>query len=359
MSPAPQVGVPLAARWTCDIDDWPRALAWAPDGRALAVLGASGRLHLLDGARGEPIASVDAHAAGGTALAWSSRRHLLATGGEDGMLRCWSSRLELRLEVDPSLATRDDGDDAPPRRRSRPWVESMAWSRDGRRLAVAVGRHARVLDEDDTWAFTSPAQPSTIAALCWHPRAPQVTLVGYNGARSYTLDGSATTGEAEWKGSFISVAWSPDGRNLAAGMQEGAVHIWQPGKPDLQMSGYDVKVRALAWDSESKRLATGGGALVSVWKFSGAGPAGTRPQLLEGHLLGVTALAFRHAGLLLASGGEDGVTCLHDLTRVDTTPIASAFGIGEVTDLAWDPTGSLVAAAHASGLITALARPLR
>ncbi|MCU0624935.1 MAG: hypothetical protein MUF21_00370 [Gemmatimonadaceae bacterium] len=360
-------GAALAVAWRHDVDDWPRAAAWSPDGRSLAVLGAAGRLWLLDARTGDERTHVDAHG-GGVTLAWSATRGVLATGGEDGLVRLWSTTLAPLATLDPAAvvpppahddARRADAAGHAPRSRARPWIEALTWSRDGRRLAVAAGRHVVVWDEHDAPLFVSPAQPSTIAALCWHPKLAQVTAAGYNGARSYVIEGTASAGRTEWKGSFLSVAWSPDGRNLAAGMQEGAVHIWQPGRPDLQMSGYPSKVRAIAWDVDGKRLATGGGDVVSVWKFVGDGPAGTRPQLLEGHALGVSALAFRHSGLVLASGGEEGITCLFDLTRATTEPIASALGIGEVSTVAWDPAGAHVASTHASGLVVSYVRPLR
>src|SRR5690606_6621703 len=93
----------------------------------------------------------------------------------------------------------------------------------------------------------------------------------------------------------------------AAGTQDGTVYLW-PAKNDkgLEMSGYSQKVRELAWDATSRRLATGGGPLVIVWDCAGKGPAGREPLGFEGHEQPVTALAFQHRGGWLASTATDG-----------------------------------------------------
>ncbi len=167
----------------------------------------------------------------------------------------------------------------------------------------------------------------------------------------------------DWRGSFLTVAWSPDGRVLAAGMQEGAIHLWvavagkQLAFEDLEMSGYPTKVRELAWSADGKQLATGGGAEVTVWSFAGRGPAGTRPIRLRGHVLPVTDIAFYRSASLLVSGGEDGQLLIWDLIRSTKKPLGGVLVPSAVSRVSWHPRERVALAAYASGRLAAWVAP--
>jgi WD40 repeat protein len=98
-----------------------------------------------------------------------------------------------------------------------------------------------------------------------------------------------------WKGSLISVAWSPDGKVIACGSQDNSVHFWRLSTGnDSEMSGYPSKPRALSWDAKSSLLATSGGEEVCVWDFAGKGPEGLPPPAAQGarrHRAGTLLLA--------------------------------------------------------------------
>jgi WD40 repeat protein len=158
----------------------------------------------------------------------------------------------------------------------------------------------------------------------------------------------------DWTGSVLALAWSPDGRYLATGDQDATVHFWivSTGR-DLQMSGYEVKVRELAWDSSSRFLATGGGAELVIWDCSGKGPQGTRPLMLEGHEDLVSAVAWQPGSELLASGGRDGAV-LFWRPRVSVKPVARWASRGEVTGLTWTADGFRIAIGDGEGRLATL-----
>ena len=111
----------------------------------------------------------------------------------------------------------------------------------------------------------------------------------------------------KWKGSMLSLAWSPDGRYIATGDQDSTFHFWivKTGE-DLMMYGYPTKVRDMSWDSVGRYRATGGGPQVTVWDCSGKGPEGRKPLSLDRRRSLITALAFRPSGPVLAVGGQTG-----------------------------------------------------
>jgi WD40 repeat protein len=126
-------------------------------------------------------------------------------------------------------------------------------------------------------------------------------------------------------GSVLALAFSPDGQRLAHGNQDASIHYWDLRKhKELEMWGYDTKVRERAWSNDGRWLATGGGASVTVWDTSGRkGPQGSRPLFLDRHEQPITALAFQPApGTLLASAGRDGLVALWSLPD-DDLPVAT------------------------------------
>jgi serine/threonine protein kinase/WD40 repeat protein len=72
--------------------------------------------------------------------------------------------------------------------------------------------------------------------------------------------------------SSVSVAFSPDGRELAVGTQQGSVQIWKLGlnpTPLLRLPGHRGEARNLAYDAAGQYLAIGGGdKTVDVWNLA-------------------------------------------------------------------------------------------
>ena len=142
-------------------------------------------------------------------------------------------------------------------------------------------------------------------------------------------------------------------RVIACGSQDGSVHFWRLATgQDSQMSGYPSKPRALAWDHESRLLATAGDASVTLWDFRGKGPEGTRPIVLDAHKGLCTRLAFSPRKGVLASGSQDSSILLWEPRR-GTRPVRFAFLEDEVTALRWHPEHHTLVGADAAGTLCA------
>lgn len=70
----------------------------------------------------------------------------------------------------------------------------------------------------------------------------------------------------------------------------------------------------------------------------------------------VSALAYQHAGPLLASGGEDGLLALWRPTR-SKKPLALVDHAAGVTRLAWSPDDQGLAAGTEGGQVAVYAQP--
>ncbi|MGH7293554.1 MAG: WD40 repeat domain-containing protein, partial [Polyangiaceae bacterium] len=188
-----------------------------------------------------------------------------------------------------------------------------------------------------------------VTGLAWSRSGRRLATSSYGGVRLWNVEKGALDGELPWKGSLISLAWSPDEKVVAAGSQDCSVHFWRLAtEQDSQMTGYTFKPRALAWDARSSLLATGGDATITAWDFSGSGPEGSAPLQLEGHKTLATHLAFSPRKAVLASASKDGSVLLWAPRRAKT-PLAYGFLDDEVTGIAWHPEHRSLAAIDAGG----------
>jgi WD40 repeat protein len=234
------------------------------------------------------------------------------------------------------------------------WVEQVAFAPESPLLISAAGRHLKLWNLQGECVRVYPPHPSTISDVQWQPGTEFFTSACYGQLATFNTNTEEPVKAFRWKGSILTVAWSPDGNYVATGNQDASVHFWyrKSGK-DLEMSGYPAKVRELAWDADSRYLATGGGSSIAIWDCSGKGPAGTRPIELQQHEAMVSALEYQHKGELLASGCEHGGVCIWQPRKA--APLLQEIALdAHVTQVRWAPNDEAVAVSSGSGLIRVL-----
>ena len=103
-----------------------------------------------------------------------------------------------------------------------------------------------------------------------------------------------------WRGACLTASWNADGRLLAAGMQDGSVHLWNIASDDeSEMPGLGAKVFATGWSGNGRFLAAAAAAALVVWDFGGKGADASRPYnrvsagvRYQGSFSGLDAKAF-------------------------------------------------------------------
>ena len=301
-----------------------------PLGR-MAVVCAGGPVVCFDGPGLGHVGSINDHRGGTCAAAFSPDGAWLLTGGQDG---AWA------LRGDVTHRSHDDPI----------WVEAVVFSRDGTRFAFTRSRRVHVHDAATRAHIVTHTTPSTPAAL----RAFDGVLVAacYGGLQVWSQNGTGQLRQYPWKSPLLSLEQSPDAKFYAAGCHDGAVHCWRRSSgEDFQMSGYPTKVKALAFSPDSRFLATGGSAVVTVWDFSGAGPEGTRPLELVGHANLVLALAFVGPRRLW-TGDADGAVIGWQLGRQGPVPTALHVHRAPVVGLTY--VDQHVIAIHSDGAVFAV-----
>jgi WD40 repeat protein len=315
----------LSKHWAAVLDDYVIDLAWSPDDSLLAAASAAGRITLFDGATGEVRHVLAGHENGTNCVSWTSvvggladpgqpgstsPATILATGGQDGLVRFWDAATGSPL-AETKLGPA--------------WVEHLAWrpgpksengSPSGLRpptselLFAAAGRKLFALKVAGSVAHNFPDAPKTISALAWRPDGGAVAAACFGHVAIWDATSFTALKEFAYGSAILALTWSPDGRWLVAGCQDNAVHLWAPAEDlELHMSGYEAKLQELSFSPDSKWLATGGGRDACVWDCSGPGPADREPLALP-HKERVCAVAFQHGHSVVATGAADGEFCL-------------------------------------------------
>lgn len=281
------------------------AVAWAPDGRTLAV--GNGPEVWLWSADGRLQQRLQAHSRQVNGLAWTPDGRRLASAGWDGTVGIWDLR---RGELLHRLHGHEDA------------VWAVAWAPDGRRLASSGSLDNRVILWDGLtgaelgrWQGTDEG----VWGLAWSPDG-RTLAVGTTGGDILLWDMTqppggqpdrVLRGHLTW---ITALAWSPDGRWLASAAAEPFVIVWDvaQGRRRFTLAGHEHVVRALAFSPDGLRLATASlDGFVRIWSLAdGAGQAPAEPIRYRSHTAGVLALAWARTGLV--SGSDDGTVVVID-----------------------------------------------
>jgi serine/threonine protein kinase/WD40 repeat protein len=142
------------------------------------------------------------------------------------------------------------------------------------------------------------------------------------------------------QGQTYGVAYSPDGRTLASGGQDGLVKLWEvaTGRELGTLSSHKACVNCVAFSPDGQLLASVGcDQLLKLWDPATQAIIGT----LEGPTGEIHSLAFSPDGKLLATGGHVGVTCVWDVANQEI--LATCQSVSSNIDyLGWIDDRSLI-----------------
>lgn len=207
---------------------------------------------------------------------------------------------------------------------------ALAFSRDGRSLAVAISRpgmagEVRIYPVPaqgvpaDRPRLTLAAHRDVIHDIAWSPDGRLLATCGYD--RLIKLWDAATGKELhtlkDHSDAVYSLAFSPDGRQLASGAADRAVKVWDTatGQRRYTLSESTDWVYAVAWSPDGRHLAAAGvDKSIRLWEVSGAGAKLVRSVF--GHEKPVVRLVYAADGQTLYSFGEDRTVKAWDARRL-------------------------------------------
>jgi WD40 repeat protein len=224
---------------------------------------------------------------------------------------------------------------------------------------VDISRQLRTLSYAKSQSRQRLSQCSTIDDLAWSPDG-RLLAVAENDRRVvlHTLEHTNAYPAAYTRGEYAAehLAWSPDGTRLASGGYRGEVHIWRPAPwrttgfhcgytgsilicgTEEAVSSYD-HLHCLAWTPDGSRIVAGreDGCLISWQASTGFGYRRT-----SRHEAAVTALAFspREEHLLLSASLDTTVQIWDEVAEHEQVRFQHSQGVMAAV---WSPNGRIIA----------------
>ena len=252
-----------------------RAIAWSPDSQRL-VTGANNQVFFLNAKTGAPLLrAIRPHTGAIGSLAWATNGQQVVSGGADNLAVVWNAtayRSQTLFAHHTSPIT------------------SVSWAADGQTIASASqGGAVRVWNATSGQEIHAPYENAKIPirVLAFSPVGTMLAVGGDDGSVRF-WNGMTCQQQAVVKGirqcvdmsqqlqaarvPIRSLAWSPDGKYLAVGSNDGVFSLWSPAqlqKPLLTMTmQQNTPVHSITWAPKGNQLAVSAGNKVSLLSLS-------------------------------------------------------------------------------------------
>ncbi len=342
--------------WDLKADRQPRrwsgwTVAFSPRADLLAIGSKDGTVTILDPRTGAAkLPAWSAHGERIAALAWHPNGHALATGSWDRTIKLWNAADGKPLG--PTIKGAHDER-----------VNAVSWGPKGEFLASASADSTVRVWEVDTGKMVRLFEGHRLAAtaVVWHPDGHMVASASRDGSvRLWSYVAGTEVAQLENFGDEVfALSPSPSGRLLAAGTREGFVGIWSFSSSQLvrRLGGGVPLVKALAFGNGGQSLVAGSRGAIRLWDRNSKPAHGPWTFPLSGGKA-PRCLALSAMGDTLAAGFQDGpITwwrrAADGARRFDRqAPLPAQ--TSAVAALAFSPDGGLLAAGFDDGMVQVL-----
>ena len=251
--------------------------------------------------------------------------------------------------------------------RNQARVTSLIFSPDSRMLTTVTATDVKLWDVA-TQRNTATLEPHRGWSLGWSPSVAfspngKIIASGFDDGILKLWDvrtqADISTFEAH-TARIISVAFSPNGKRIASGSLDGTVSLWDVATQN-NISTFQQNIKwphSVAFSPNGKIIASGSSdGTVSLWDVATQNNISTFQQNTEWPLH-VSAVAFSPDGRMLASGGQKrigtdnrlGIVSVWDVTR--KRKVGFFEPLWQVLSVAFTPDGKIIASGSSDGTVS-------
>lgn len=273
-----------------------------------------------------PLYTYTGHTNSVGAVAWSPDGKLIASAGDDTIVRVWNAT------TGETLITYTGHTAA---------VADLAWSPNGKYIA-SLG-----LDRLQIWSVQNGSSISNtnliVRAISWSPDNKYIVYGTVGDVEVLELDNQNTIDIQD--GVINAVSWSPDGKYIAYGGNDGVVKIWNPktNKTVRTIPGASKgnKILSIAWSHDSKTIAIGE-AHESSEEYEVDGYTASGVNLFH-YGAGGWSIAWSPNGKFIAfiSTSDNSI----EVNKIADGSTATTYDDPGAASVAWSPDGTRIATA--------------
>jgi WD40 repeat protein len=315
-------------------------VSWSPDGKILASASQDKTIKLWDVSTSKQIATINGYSGKAADLAWvwSSDSKTIAIANfnpanSNQSIQLWNTTTGKLTTTITSNNSRISVMSWNPRGQ---WL--AVWSKDkkiqlwhtntGKLLQTISGYDAKVQNLENIWS------PDGNAIALANPSIVKIWDVS-TGKLIKTID----HGFGGTTATIINFVWSPDSKKLISTNIGGAI-IWDINTGKRIKEIMEIYAASTVWSPDGKKLAVGGQeGKITIWDVTTG-----KSQTLYGHVFFVTNFAWNQDGKTLISVGMDNTIKIWDVTTGKR--LKTLFGLGHdggIIDIRWNPQSKILA----------------
>ncbi|HBL10403.1 MAG TPA: hypothetical protein DD379_03135, partial [Cyanobacteria bacterium UBA11162] len=321
---------------------WVMSASFSPDGKFIATAGEDGIAKLWSSS-GQFIKALKWNQSKIWSVRFSPNGKYIATVSTEGLVKLWDASGELIKHWNANQGA----------------VLSVDFSPDGQYIATAGENGTGIiwnLSGEQIGELVGVHQTS-VTSIKFSPDGKQIATAGEDGivqiwdVSGVQIGNPWTVGDRK---AVFSISFSPDSKYLAAAQEDGIVRLWDLSdvtqETFVQLTGHQGLVLSVSFSPDGKSIATSGeDGTTRLWNLSGQPIS----EPLRGHPGAVLSVNFSPDGKQIVTAGSEGIARLWNLSKQQIAKFDSEFTTNQdgVTSISFSPDGQQLVTAGVDGTV--------